>query len=249
MSSQVAIIPGPNKHKFIESFLYPGFHHLSTIQREGLTIWDASIDQNFTSNIFLMLACADGPGLLCLSNLAGHSGKQGCRISCPIKVRRKQQASQYYPVILQPDNYQVNGCLHPDISPFDIVPSTSSDYVRKLQILMAAPNQSQYEKRRLETGIVGPSFLLGLQPSRILGIPECFSSEIMHFAGANMASLFTDLWRGEIDCDRTKSETNWGLQNSQLPPHGCFLRLQFALQPRALLQYPQSPYKTSTVAR
>ncbi|KIK77012.1 hypothetical protein PAXRUDRAFT_17790 [Paxillus rubicundulus Ve08.2h10] len=116
-----AIIPGPNKPKYIESFLYLGFHHVSAVQREGLMIWDASIDQTFTSNLFLILACADGPGLLCLSNL-------------------------YYPVLLQPDNYQVNGCLHPDISHYDITPSTSSDYVKKLKILMAAPNQAQYEK-------------------------------------------------------------------------------------------------------
>lgn len=26
-----AIIPGPKKSKFIESFLYPGFHHLSAL--------------------------------------------------------------------------------------------------------------------------------------------------------------------------------------------------------------------------
>ncbi|KIK72792.1 hypothetical protein PAXRUDRAFT_21576, partial [Paxillus rubicundulus Ve08.2h10] len=204
-----AIIPGPNKPKFIESFLYPGFHHVSAVQHEGLTIWDTSTDWTFNSNLFLILACADGPGLLCLSNLVGHSGKQGCRMFCPVKGCRKPNSSQYYPVLLQPDNYQVNGCLHPNISPYDITPSTSSDYVKKLKILMAAPNQAQYEKRRLETGIVGLSFLLGLQPERILGVSECFSSEIMHFAGANMVSLFTDLWQGEINCDRTDSKDTW----------------------------------------
>ncbi|KAF9226193.1 hypothetical protein BS17DRAFT_698603 [Gyrodon lividus] len=80
-----AIIPGPNKPKFIKLFLYPGFHHVLVVQREGLTIWDASIDCTFTSNLFLMLACGDGPGLLCLSNLVGHSGMQGCHMFCPIK--------------------------------------------------------------------------------------------------------------------------------------------------------------------
>ncbi|KIK75661.1 hypothetical protein PAXRUDRAFT_18802 [Paxillus rubicundulus Ve08.2h10] len=141
-----AIIPRPNKPKFIELFLYPGFHHISAVQCEGLTIWDASTDQTFNSNLFLILACADGPSLLCLSNLVGHSGKQGCHMFCPVKGRRKPNSSQYYPVLLQPDNYQVNGCLHPNISPYDITPSTSSDYVKKLKILMAAPNQAQYEK-------------------------------------------------------------------------------------------------------
>ena len=37
-----AVIPGPNKPKLLELFLFPGLHHLSAIQREGLLIWDAS---------------------------------------------------------------------------------------------------------------------------------------------------------------------------------------------------------------
>jgi hypothetical protein len=79
-----AIIPGPNKLKFIQSFLHPGFHHLSVLQNEGLTIWDASNNQTYISRPFLFLAYGDGPGLLCASNLVGHSGKQGCRMYCPL---------------------------------------------------------------------------------------------------------------------------------------------------------------------
>ena len=37
-----AIIPGPKKPKIIDSFLFPGLHHLSAVQQEGLRIWDAS---------------------------------------------------------------------------------------------------------------------------------------------------------------------------------------------------------------
>ncbi|KAF8233480.1 hypothetical protein L208DRAFT_1556009 [Tricholoma matsutake] len=31
-------IPGPNKPKIIDSFLFPGLHHLSTLHQEGLHI-------------------------------------------------------------------------------------------------------------------------------------------------------------------------------------------------------------------
>lgn len=205
-----AIIPGPNKLKFIESFLFPGFHHLSALQHEGLMIWDASRDRTFISRLFLFLACADGPGLICMSNLVGHSSKVGCHMHCPIKGRRKPGASQYYPVLLKPHNYSVVGCDHDDINVYDSLPlGTSEGYVRQLKHLMASPNQTQFEKRRLETGIVGPSILLGLQPQHVLGVPECFSSEIMHYAGANMASLYTDLWRGTMDCSGTDTRENW----------------------------------------
>ncbi|KIO04827.1 hypothetical protein M404DRAFT_142201, partial [Pisolithus tinctorius Marx 270] len=34
-------IPGPNKPKNIDSFLFPGIHHLTSLQKEGLPIWNA----------------------------------------------------------------------------------------------------------------------------------------------------------------------------------------------------------------
>lgn len=72
---------------------------------------------------------------------------------------------------------------------------------------MSSQTKAQYKKCCLDTGIVVPSFLLGLQPHLILGIPECFSSEIMHLSGANMASLFMYLWHGMMNCDEPTD--NW----------------------------------------
>ncbi|KIN97645.1 hypothetical protein M404DRAFT_91800, partial [Pisolithus tinctorius Marx 270] len=34
-------IPGPNKPKNLDSFLFPGIHHLTALQAEGLPIWNA----------------------------------------------------------------------------------------------------------------------------------------------------------------------------------------------------------------
>ncbi|KAG2337345.1 hypothetical protein BDR05DRAFT_978538 [Suillus weaverae] len=193
------IILGPNKPKFIESFLFPGFHHLSALQHEGLTIWDASRDHTFISRLFLFLACAYGPSLICMSNFVGHSGKVGC-------CHRKPGASQYYPVLLKPHNYSVVGCDHNDVNVYNLPLRTSEGY----------------------TGIVGPSILLGLQPQHVLGVPECFSSEIMHYAGANMASTtfltHTDLWRGTMDCSGTDTCENWPwvvLIGDTWEEHGC----------------------------
>ena len=56
-----AIIPSLKKPKFIELFLFPGFHHLSTLQCEGLKIWDSACNCDFLSQLMLYLACADGP--------------------------------------------------------------------------------------------------------------------------------------------------------------------------------------------
>lgn len=126
------VIPGPNKPKYIQSFLYPGFHHLAAIQREGLSIWDAWRDVVFISHPFLFLALVDGPGLICMSSLVGHTGKNGCRMYCGLQGCRKPHASQYYPVLLKPDNYTVVGCTHEDIDVRDITGGNSALYVRNL---------------------------------------------------------------------------------------------------------------------
>ncbi|KAG2746110.1 hypothetical protein P692DRAFT_20637784, partial [Suillus brevipes Sb2] len=34
-------IPGPNNPKNVDSFIFPGMHHLSALQKEGLRIWNA----------------------------------------------------------------------------------------------------------------------------------------------------------------------------------------------------------------
>lgn len=128
---------------------------------------------------------------------------------CPLKGRRKPAASQYYPVLLKPNNYDVHGCDHPDIDVYSIGPSNSRVYTQQLLYLLSSPTQRVYEARRLETGIVGPSILLGLQPHLIQGIPEIFSSEMMHLSGANMAALWLDLWRGKFDCAPTDNQASW----------------------------------------
>ena len=87
------VLPGAiiSKHKkpgFIKSFLYLGFHHLSTLQHKGLTIWDALENKTFISRPFLFLSCGDGPGLLCTSNFVRHLEKHGYYTYCSLHGHR-----------------------------------------------------------------------------------------------------------------------------------------------------------------
>ena len=50
-----AFIPGPNNPKNMESFLFPGFHHISAIQKAGFKVWDASDNLVKDSIIFFLL--------------------------------------------------------------------------------------------------------------------------------------------------------------------------------------------------
>ena len=187
-------IPGPNKPKNLDSFLFPGLHHVSALQREGLSVWDASTNDIHVSHLFFALGTADGPGLTYLNGLVGHHGKNGCRIYCPITGRHKPGIAHYYPALLKPHNYHVQGCDHDDHSYDNVPPCSTELYENNLRYLMASPNETQYKKRRLETGICKPSIFLGLQPQYKVRLPLCFGSDIMHLASLNIPDLFINLW-------------------------------------------------------
>ncbi|KAF8809746.1 hypothetical protein BYT27DRAFT_7254467 [Phlegmacium glaucopus] len=202
-------IPGPNKPKHTDSYLFPSLHHLSALQKEGLCMWDASKQEITTSHPFFCLATADGPGMAYLNGLVGHHGKNGCRLFCTLPGRHKQGGSHYYPALLKPYDYNIEGSNHPDIN-VDSLPSYSvQDYEQKLKYVMASRNETQHKRRRLDTGISKPSIFLGLPPKHRFDVPGCFGSDIMHLASLNIPDLFINLWRGTFDCDPKDDKSTW----------------------------------------
>ena len=75
-------IPGPNNPKNLDSFLLPGLQHLAALQKEGLQIWDAALQREVLSKVFLALITTDGPGMMHITGLVGYHGKHGCRLYC-----------------------------------------------------------------------------------------------------------------------------------------------------------------------
>jgi hypothetical protein len=108
-------IPGPNNPKNLDSFLLPGLQHLVALQKEGLRIWDAALQHDIHSKIFLALLTADGPGMMHVTGFVGYHGKHGCHLYCGLQGRRKPAVKHYFPVLLKPRNYDVEGCTHEDI--------------------------------------------------------------------------------------------------------------------------------------
>jgi hypothetical protein len=201
-------IPGPNKPKNLDSFLVVGLHHLAALQNEGLVIWDSSRDVTFTSDLYLIFTTADGPGLVYWDGMVGHSGKNGCRVYCGVLGRRKPNGTHYYPALLKPLGRCAPGSDHPDISVFRLPPGGSEEYADNLRRLITSPSQRQLDIRKTETGITRPPLILGLKPSRCLGIPHCMTTDIMHLAG-NLSDLLVALWRGTIDCGITDDVATW----------------------------------------
>jgi hypothetical protein len=75
-----SFIPGPNNPKNIDSFLFLGLQHLVSLQKEGLRIWDAALQREVLSNVFLALITADGPGMMHITGMVGYHSKHSCRL-------------------------------------------------------------------------------------------------------------------------------------------------------------------------
>lgn len=101
-------IPGPHKPKDVDSFLFPGFHYLASLQCKGLTIWDSSSNTMFRSDPYLLFVTADGPGLVYLDRAIGHTGKNGCQIY----VLQNHQSSETTPISLLSSASQATRSLY-----------------------------------------------------------------------------------------------------------------------------------------
>jgi hypothetical protein len=197
--------------------------HSSSLLSIGLVVWDAHENKVFTSKPFLAMATTDGPGMTYLNGLVGHQGAYGCRLYCPLKGRHKPGASHYYPALLLPEDYTVGGCDHADVDIQAISGGSSTEYLTSLKYLLGSKNDTDYKKRRRETGISKPSLFSGLPSTRMLSIPGCFPADLMHLVSLNLTDLFLALWRGTLDCDPSDSRTTWDwavLQGEVWKRHG-----------------------------
>lgn len=207
------IIPGPNKPKIPDSFLFRGIHHLSALQREnngaGLRMWDALEDAVIQSRIIFSLATADAVGITDLDGRVGHHGAHGCRLGCPMRGRHKPHTGHYFAVHLKPNNYTVHDCNHPDIDIRNLGTLSSADYQCNLSKVVSSTDQNDFERNRKETGISKPSILSGLVDNLMFPLPHCFTLDLMHLLFINLGELLIPLWRGTLRCDPTDDQSSW----------------------------------------
>ena len=188
-----------------------------------------------------------------ITGFVGYHGKHGCRLYCGLSGRRERQGKHYFPALLKPSNYDVEGSSHPDVDIMQFREVSCEQYEKNLSILVASPNESQYRVRRLETGISRPSVFLGIEPSNTLGLPKSAGSDIMHLGALNISDLMISLWRGTIDCTRPDDRATWDwaiLRGEVWQRHGkavadClnYLPSSFDRPPRNIAEKLTSGYK------
>ncbi|RXW21887.1 hypothetical protein EST38_g3961 [Candolleomyces aberdarensis] len=206
------IIPGPEKPKNVESYLFRSFYHLSALQREnggaGLRAYDAMKQAIISSRIFFLFGTADAIGLVELDGRVGHHGAHGCRLGCPMKGRHKPGAGHYYAAHLRPNFSSVGDCDHPDFDLRHTPDPTVEKYQADLKLVIESSTQAAYERARLASGISRPSLISALKYS--LPPPKCFTVDLMHLLLNNIPELMLSIWRGNMKCEvETDSKLSW----------------------------------------
>ncbi|KAG2021266.1 hypothetical protein CC2G_006520 [Coprinopsis cinerea AmutBmut pab1-1] len=240
------IIPGPEKPKNVESFLFRSLYHLSALQREnsgaGFKLYDALKGSVVTSRPFFVFGTADTVGLVELDGRVGHQGAKGCRLGCPMKGRHKPNVGVYNPAHLKPNDYTVDGCDHPDYDFRNIQNPTVQKYRTDLKTVAAARTQTAYEKARRNTGICKPTLISGLRYA--LPPPKCFTVDLMHHLFLNIPVASLDLWRGVMKCDSTDTKKDWDwvvCQGKKWEEHGKLVDEAKKYTPSWFDHFPRNP--------
>jgi len=139
-----SFIPGPNNPKNIDSFLFPGLQHLVSLQKEGLQIWDAALQHEVKSKVFLALITTDGPGMMHITGMVGYHGKHGCCLYCGMQGHHEDHGKHYFLALLKPLDYCVPGCTHDDIDVTNLPIPSCRQYHENLRIVISSPNDTQY---------------------------------------------------------------------------------------------------------
>lgn len=208
------IIPGPEKPKVLDSFLFLGLYHIAALQNEpgNLRVYDAVHNEERSTRPVILLATADAPGLAQISGLAGHNAVKGCRKACGLPGRHQVGKPTYYPALTLPNNYSVEGCNHADINLSLWNTDCSPDqYSSSMMALQRARPGNDYERERKQSGFSRPSIFSGL-PHTPFGVPGLFPLDGMHLLALNIPELFITLWRAatpKIRCLPEDDKTSW----------------------------------------
>jgi Transposase family tnp2 len=206
-----AIVPGPNKPWDIDSFMFPSLYHIAALQLEGLTVYDASLGTLVQSRPLVVFGTADSPGSAFMSGMVGHSGRAGCRLYCDMPSRRRTGDSHYYPAMNCPDNYDVDGCSHHDISDEDLEEyreGLPGKYSKNISCLLTARTLADYRTLRLNLGLCKQTIFSGL-PCQPLPVPSLFTMDIMHLSVLNDPDLFIKLFTGKLDVYEPDDRATW----------------------------------------
>jgi hypothetical protein len=208
------VVPGPEKVKHPDSFMYPSWREVRILMDHGLKIRNGALpvpNQLQTSHLHLLLTLADAVAMAQILGTVGHIGDRSCRENCPTKGRLMPTGSTYYPCLHKPDGYARPKGNHPSSDPADVAAYEMSreEYLNDLNRVLRSTTQGRFEHNRRAAGLVKPSLLCALPDLYSLGAPQAHVADWMHLPTINAQEEMIELWRGTFDCYKTDNVNDW----------------------------------------
>lgn len=189
----VGVIPGPNKPKDLDSFLWLVVMELIRLAI-GIKAFHNVLKRFFILRAYLILASGDLPAVAMMLLTTGHNGVFPCR-SCTIRGILKPGTTKYYYPHKPPKDYKPPaGTRQPLVyDPSDLPLRSHSQFIKDGLYSQSAPNPTQAKKRAQESGVKGVPLLSQL-PS--MYCPLSFPFDFMHLVYENVIKNLIQFWCG-----------------------------------------------------
>jgi thiol-disulfide isomerase/thioredoxin len=188
----IGVIPGPNKPKDFDSFLWPLVEELLKLTI-GVPAFDVTKSEAFALRAYLILNFGDMPAMAMVMRMKGHNALFPCRM-CYIKGIRVPGAAG--PTLYVPlDRYRHPSCQAPNdlkkYDPANLPLRTHDEFIEQAQEVQFAPNAAVSERCAKACGIKGIPLLSHLSS---LFFPTSFPLDFMHLIFENLIKNLVLLW-------------------------------------------------------
>lgn len=187
----VGEVPGPEKPKDMDSFLYPAIQELLKLS-VGVRAYDVIEEEIFILHAYLLTVFGDIPAVSMLLRMKGHNARSPCRLCMiqGIRIPGSRTTTHYVPLCRK--NLQTN---LPDYDPTNLPPRTHEQFMEQAHKVQSAETNTTSERLATEYGINGIPLLSVLDS---LSLPLSTGYEFMHLVFENLIPNLALLWSGNF---------------------------------------------------
>lgn len=198
----LGVVPGPNKPKDMDSFLWPAVEELLRLA-VGVRAFDSIESALFSLHAYLITGSGDIPAISMLMKIKGHNGYSPCR-ACkitgvlePKKPTQTRQPTTYYIPLdrRQHPSVQISGEAIRVYDPANLPLRTHSEMLAQAREVQSAPTGESSKTLSRLYGINGLPLLSYLSS---LSFPGSFPYDFMHIVWENLIPNLISLWTGNF---------------------------------------------------
>lgn len=191
----LGVIPGPDKPKDFDSFLWPLVQELIRLEI-GVHTYDQFSDTFFALHAYLLLVFGDIPAISMVMRMKGHNATCPCRM-CTIlgvPVPHGRGVPLYVPLDrTHHPSVRTSASAVKAYDPANLPLRTHAEFIRQATAVHLAPTETESAELAKRCGIKGLSLLSSLSS---LSFPQSFPYDFMHLLWENVMKNMMQLWTG-----------------------------------------------------